>query len=1254
MIPVQVQPEPDEFDKKVRQPGVTWFEKNKISLDEPLKRKMEVPNYWKEASNSLWIAYQKICAYSCIYMDKVAGDATVDHFKPKKDFPRFCYEWDNYRLSCLPVNRSKGVKEILDPFEIEQGTFYLSFVDGSIYPNPSLSEEISKIAKKTIAALKLDNTAHRNMRLEHFFDFQTREVSADYLRKKSPFVWFEAKRQGFLDDPKNEEPLPGISPTSSAGLSETENDITSQSGEIKTQGVPRLFIICSDKCRNSEHWRIQFLKNLQTFFPKLITNLDNPPIHLSLSAWNKTAYEEADHIIIAISSAWTEQTPPLKKDPLSNLEIEGLISFSKKSPQLLEKTILLQSDNHSIESIFPELSHCHTFLIPTQTKNAFEHLGGLVVNEKHLVPLNSLLLELMPSSNVEQESGFKALTPIPRNTGVIVGRTKELQAIYDSFQVTSSVLLLKGIGGIGKTVTAREYIAQYGHHYQICAWIDFDTNWQESLVTAFPQMEQHGTIGESYRSLILELQNLPGKKLMVVDNFSDTKRQHEITKVLNNWHLLITSRQLMNFSTIMIDELPLEQAIELFHHYHPSPVDLEEQKELIELVGYHTLMIEMSAKMLHNSFVGSVVELVHLFNDIDYQNPLFSVNIPVEHTVEDQGFIPQLEALFSMSELNPSELFLLQRFALFPSQPIKKTEILDLFAIPIEEYIEQGNQINSLLKKGWIQQVDGGYHCHQVIRSYILYKAPPQFIDHQAVITKFIHKLEVQPRENPIGKAVWLPKAKSLAHLFESQDENQIAELLRSIAVIERDLGRYPEALRSALRCIQIQEVVLPPDHSSLATSYNNISLIFQGLRKLEKALYFASKVVNIQEQSLDSKHPDLAISYNNIVLIHFHLGQPEKALEFAKKSIEIREEILDPKHPDLAMSYNNICIIYRNLGQLDRALKFSKNAIEIDEEILDPKHPSLATSYKNISSIYLSLGQLKRALEFVKKAIAIQEEILEPKHPDLATSYNNICLIYQDLGQPEMALEFAKKAIEIDKETLDPKHHYLATSYNNISCIYRDLGQLEVALEFAKKAIEIEEEILNSKHPSLSTCYNSICAIYQNLDQPKKALEFAKKAIEIDEEILDPKHPDLAMSYNNMCLVYRNLGQLGIALGFAKKAIEIQEEILDPRHPSLAMSYNNICLIYRELDQLESALEYSQKALDIQEQVQDINHPQRASCYNNISLIFKELGQLEKALEFINSAIKILEANFPKGHPHLDSSRNTKREIESKLKKES
>jgi uncharacterized protein (TIGR02646 family) len=143
--------------------------------------------------------YGGICAYVCVYIELVTGSPSVEHFVPKSKALNQAYEWDNYRLACTKINsRKRDFLDVLDPFTLAAGWFELNLLDGSIFPNTALTAAHRKKVQQTIDRLKLDDAECRELRLSHFNDFVAKEISSAYFKKRSPFVWLEAQRQGML------------------------------------------------------------------------------------------------------------------------------------------------------------------------------------------------------------------------------------------------------------------------------------------------------------------------------------------------------------------------------------------------------------------------------------------------------------------------------------------------------------------------------------------------------------------------------------------------------------------------------------------------------------------------------------------------------------------------------------------------------------------------------------------------------------------------------------------------------------------------------------------------------------------------------------------------------------------------------------------------------------------------------------------------------------------------------------------------
>ena len=199
MIPVTPQPEPEDFDTKVRQKGLRWLAEHDIDITAPLPSGTKLPPYWRACLGKLHSGYGGVCAYLAVFFEITTGAGNVEHFLPKSLRPDLAYEWCNYRLACSAINsRKRDFTDILDPFEIEDGWFYLELVSGHIFPNPQLPDSLQQKIQATIDRLKLDSSANNEMRAKHYQFYCEGKITKEYLKDFSPFVWKEADRQGLL------------------------------------------------------------------------------------------------------------------------------------------------------------------------------------------------------------------------------------------------------------------------------------------------------------------------------------------------------------------------------------------------------------------------------------------------------------------------------------------------------------------------------------------------------------------------------------------------------------------------------------------------------------------------------------------------------------------------------------------------------------------------------------------------------------------------------------------------------------------------------------------------------------------------------------------------------------------------------------------------------------------------------------------------------------------------------------------------
>lgn len=214
MIRITPAPEPPGFDQRVREPGLGAIAE--LVGECPARRRRgrrrkkiagrreeipadAFPPFWQEALPDLYESYRRICAFACLYIERVTGDGSVDHMIPKSRTWNRVYEWDNYRLACSLMNsRKSALESVLDPFEIGDDWFALELVEYQLIPGPGATGEVRAQVERTIRDLRLNDEDCLKARAEYVESYLGGAIRLDYLERRAPLIARELRRQGKL------------------------------------------------------------------------------------------------------------------------------------------------------------------------------------------------------------------------------------------------------------------------------------------------------------------------------------------------------------------------------------------------------------------------------------------------------------------------------------------------------------------------------------------------------------------------------------------------------------------------------------------------------------------------------------------------------------------------------------------------------------------------------------------------------------------------------------------------------------------------------------------------------------------------------------------------------------------------------------------------------------------------------------------------------------------------------------------------
>jgi tetratricopeptide (TPR) repeat protein len=624
-----------------------------------------------------------------------------------------------------------------------------------------------------------------------------------------------------------------------------------------------------------------------------------------------------------------------------------------------------------------------------------------------------------------------------------VGRVRDLWDIDGSLRknkttVVQGVGVVSGMGGVGKTQLAVEYVHRFGRYYPGGVfWVEADQGLSALLVQVYRAagIDVDNKLEEKEQLLQLWqiLSSFP-PALIVFDNFPEKSGLEAWLPPQSTIHVLVTTRRkdLFKYSSFSLDVLTKEEGIKLLNSGKRKFT--EGAAGLVEAMGGLPLAIELAKNFLN------------LRNDLS-----------------PSGLLEEIK---------------------------KKGEIktLDIFACKYENQLptRHSKEVAATFQLSWDITPDFAKTVLQVIT--LLAPAPVP----RRILKKILGKDSEGLLEDPVDDAVGaLTQKFSLTEYDEDNDpacHRLISAFVRTVIKKDRDLNDrivqaiYDEMARTTAEAdtasLRELEKVIPHADYLLTSKIldvkpeqaidiaNNTGWHHSRLGRYRISESYRKIALQIAEENFKPGDPKIASCFVHLGHVLNSLGEYDKAIVYYEKALESGIKTFGKEHPDVAIRWNNLGAAYKALGQYKKAIEYYEKALTSDLKTYGPEHPQVAIYRNNLGLAYYSLGQYDKAIEFYEKANAINIKHLGEEHPRVAATWNNLGSAYDSLGQYEKAIEYYEKALESDLKTYGPEHPQVAIYRNNLGGAYYALGQYEKAISYFEKALKIFETFLGKEHP--------------------------------------------------------------------------------------------------------------------------------------------------------------------------------------------
>lgn len=716
-----------------------------------------------------------------------------------------------------------------------------------------------------------------------------------------------------------------------------------------------------------------------------------------------------------------------------------------------------------------------------------------------------------------------------RQNRYFVGRESLLARISTAFAAwesrTTPVVVLTGLGGVGKTQTALEYAYRTTEEYQAIFWVNASS--QETFLADLVSLsrtlgisapQEQDAAGPDHLHLVRNWLAQHRGWLLILDALSDVSLIFTALPVRSVGHVLATTQQWVSQTLARVYDVgPLAEqealsllllrsgvarqqpgsqlreeraaAVRLCQHFDGLPLALDQAGAYIEQTGcslgeyeqrYHTCSLPLlqkrgDAAMDHPASVVATWALT--FQQVEARHPA-AADLLRTCAFLAPAVIPQMIFQQGARQLGPH----LADLEADPTSFDAAISTLRLFS-----FIRRDSHTRTL-------------SLHRLVQLVLcaLLPADQQVLwagrAVQALCAAFPRRQEPD----------WAHCAFYLAHVTVC--EELVARYQLSLPILGtivyragrffHEHGQYQEATAYYTRARQFcQALPATADADGLPQILESLGWLALGQRHFLRAQAYLDEAWTLKRQIYGPDHLETAHTLHTLGRVAHAQHQSADAERFYRQALAIKEQTLGREHAETATTLLALGWLMFDQQRYPQAAQFYQQALQIRLTVLGLQHVSTAVVLHLQARLAQRQEQYHRAERLFLQALAIKERTLCADHPSLAITLQALARLYHKQRRLSEAHVRYMQALRIREQMLGSEHLLTAETLHALARCYQEQEQqsispggqeqplpvlsppraaaqerLSEAERLYRRVLAIRRQALGWKHPSVQT----------------------------------------------------------------------------------------------------------------------------------------------------------------------------------------
>ena len=791
------------------------------------------------------------------------------------------------------------------------------------------------------------------------------------------------------------------------------------------------------------------------------------------------------------------------------------------------------------------------------------------------------------------------------------GREADIRELRTQLRTAGTTVVvapvaLQGLGGVGKTQVALEYLHRFKSDYDMIWWVECGqaqfidaqlADLADQLTEAFPiALPPDATVEEKARFALSLLSRPRGTRpieewLLIYDNAEDI---NAVTPWLpqGGGHTLITSRNgawAERARPIEVEVFTRQESIAHLRRVVPG-ITSAEANQVAEALGDLPLAVETAAVWLKDTDY----RVADYLRELESHAPetLGLVQLPSGYP---RGVVAAWDpSLNLLRERSPAAMRLLQLCSVMAPNIARDliysqgmAAVLKSYDASLSEPMVIGRVVReagrlALLK---IDSAAGQIQVHRLVQAVVRGRMTA---DELTAVQRDVQNILVAARPNNEvdDPESWSHYRIIWPHLGPSQAMVSAEEGVRQLSVdrvrylwVASDLDRAAEVANTVTQRWNELERIAKPATAQVIRKQRlqvefNLANVRRSQSRFAEAATLDERVLAEQTELLGADHPHTLTTASSYAADLKALGRYREALAMDEQTCPAWAELYGEDHRRAIDAAHNLAISYRLTGNGAESLRLDITTLERYRATIGARHPNALRSAGNVVRDLIEAGEYAEAVTRAQGVQRLCIESLGARSPVTLDAQVLLGIALRSVGRYEEAeKEFASAQQPLNERFGESSSQALACRLSHAANLLQ-LDQLESAAQHIRDVMAAYAQRLGDKHPHTLTCRVNLASVLRLQQQYDEAMAEDEIALSGLTEILGSQHPYTLAAAMMRATLLADRGDLRQSAELDEGTAAVLASALGPRHPDTLRCRGNMFLTRQLLGEEKANVE--------------------------------------------------------------------------------